>query len=105
MDPFVPKHGPRPVGDQRCGYSPTHNEADYCNKPATWHVMWDSELDNSGACDEHMKLIESRWVFDDRHRRGADCNMPGSLWSYRNGCCYVPTDDATASTAATVEAS
>jgi hypothetical protein len=103
MDPFVPKHGPRPLDGQTCGYSPTRVEADYCGRPATWHVMWDRALDNSFTCDEHMRLVEARWVFDDRHRVVADCGMPGALWWYRDGCCRVPGSAVEGAAAAAVE--
>lgn len=90
--PWVPKHGPRPVGQQLCAYSPTGREADYCHKPATWHVMWDGDLDNSFTCDEHMELIQRRWMYDDRHPVVADCGMPGALWMYKLHCCEVPSE-------------
>lgn len=101
MDPFVPKHGPRPLDGQTCGYSP--NRVDYCRAPATWHVMWDGDLDVSFTCDEHMDLILARWVFDDRHPVVADCGMPGALWSYKHRHCYVPDTGDLAAAAALLE--
>lgn len=89
MDPFVPKHDPLPLNGQACAYSPTPGSG-YCGRPATWHVMWDGAMDNSFTCDEHMDLIQQRWVFDDRHPVVADCGMPGALWSYKDGHCFVP---------------
>lgn len=89
MDPFVPKHGPLPLNGQACAYSPTPGTG-YCGTPAAWHVMWDGALDNSLTCDEHMALVERRWVFDDRHRVVADCGMPGALWLYKAKRCEFP---------------
>lgn len=89
--PFVPKHGPRPLAGQTCGYAPGRDAAE-CGQPATWHVAWDGPptLDNSLTCDEHMGMVVARWVFDDRHELCADCTMPGALWMYRDRCCRVP---------------
>jgi hypothetical protein len=98
--PFVPKGIPRPLGPQTCGYMPTGSPEHYCGKPATWHVMWDSGLDNSLTCDEHMALTEQRWVFDDRHPVVADCTMPGALWLYAGKRCEVPASDGKQITAA-----
>lgn len=105
--PWVPKHGQRPVGQQLCAYSPTGREEDYCNKPGTWHVMWDGDLDNSFTCDEHMELIKRRWMYDDRHPVVADCGMPGALWKYNDKRCEFPSEQPvrTASVAAGVEGS
>jgi|tagenome__1003787_1003787.scaffolds.fasta_scaffold20983200_13 hypothetical protein len=88
--PWVPKHGPRPVGQQLCAYTPTGQEPDYCHAPATWHVMWDGDLDNSFTCDQHMDLIQRRWMYDDRHPVVADCGMPGALWMYKLNRCEFP---------------
>lgn len=90
MDPFVPKGKPRP-GDQTCGYT---EAGEYCGQPATWHVLWDGDLDNSVTCDEHMMLIQRRWVYDDRHPVTADCTMPGALWMFRLKCCQFPSEAA-----------
>ncbi|MDP5310396.1 hypothetical protein [Streptomyces poriferorum] len=90
MDPFVPKGEPRPLSGQTCGYKPRTATAD-CGKPAAWHVMWDAQLDNSLTCDEHMNLIQQRWMYADRHPITADCTMPGALWVFVNDKCEVPT--------------
>lgn len=97
--PWVPTHGPRPAGQQQCAYSPTGREADYCPKSATWHVMWDGNHNNSLTCDEHMDLIQARWLYDDRHPVVADCNMPGALWMYKLKRCDFPTEPGLASAA------
>ena len=88
-DPFVPKHAPRPFDARTCGYSPTPGSG-YCRQPATWHVMWDHLLDNSFTCDRHMALIQTRWVYDDRHPVAPDCGMPTALWLYKANRCAVP---------------
>lgn len=88
-DPFVPKGSKRPIGPQTCGYMLNASQSDYCGKPATWHVAWDSGLDNSLTCDGHMAVIQQRWVYDDRHPVCADCTMPGSLWLYERQRCEV----------------
>lgn len=103
MDPFVPKHGPRPITTTPlCAYSPTGAEADYCGKSATWHVMWDGALDNSFACDTHMALIQRRWMYDDRHPVSPDCGMPGALWLYNEQRCGFPDEPAAAENRAAV---
>jgi hypothetical protein len=100
MDPFVPKGQERPPGTQTCGYKPKAAPA-YCDKPGTWHVMWDGErFDNSVTCDEHMQLIQHKWMYDDRHPIGGDCTMPGALWLYREQRCEFPTSELPAKAAA-----
>lgn len=106
MDPFVPKGQQRNPGEHTCGYKPTE-AAEHCGKPGTWHVMWDGDpFDNSVTCDEHMQLIQARWMYDDRHPIGADCTMPGALWDYKAERCEFPADgtDMAASTAVEVTA-
>ena len=99
MDPFVPKGQPRTPGDQTCGYKPV-TASEYCAAPATWHVMWDGELDNSFTCDTHMELIKSRWMFDDRHPVVADCGMPSAFWKYNDNRCELSISTDAASHAA-----
>ncbi|MFD5384262.1 hypothetical protein ACFWMG_04695 [Streptomyces sp. NPDC127074] len=89
MDPFVPKGQPRTPGDQTCGYKPA-SAKEHCGQVATWHVMWGGDLDNSFTCDEHMNLIQRRWMYDDRHPVVADCGMPGALWKYNDNRCQFP---------------
>lgn len=103
--PFVPKLGTRPSGVYTCGFCPTGAEVDYCGKPAAWHVMWDGELDNSLACDEHMEMILRRWVFKDRHPVCVDCTMPGSLWLFRLKRCEVPWSGGSALSVESVDVS
>ncbi|MET7687973.1 hypothetical protein ABZT06_08330 [Streptomyces sp. NPDC005483] len=95
MDPFVPKGEPRPGSTQTCGYKPSGASED-CGKPATWHVMWDVQLDNSLTCDDHMALIQQRWMYADRHPVTADCTMPGALWVFVNDKCEFPTSATSA---------
>ncbi|MFM9473962.1 hypothetical protein [Streptomyces scabiei] len=95
MDPFVPKREERRPGDHTCGYQSRDMKA-CCGRPATWHVLWDAALDNSVACDEHMELTQSRWVYVDRHPVVADCTMPGALWNYPDQRCEFPLADPTA---------
>ncbi|MCX4450694.1 hypothetical protein [Streptomyces sp. NBC_01789] len=103
MDPFVPKRGPRPVGQQLCAYTETGHEEDYCNKPGTWHVMWDGDLEHSFTCDQHMELILQRWMFDDRHPAVGDCGMPGALWEYKGKRCAFPAAQPVAVSEAALE--
>jgi hypothetical protein len=58
--------------------------------------MWDGALDNSFTCDEHMALIQRRWLYDDRHPVVADCGMPGALWMYKLNRCEFPSAPARA---------
>lgn len=102
-DPFVPKGQHRPFGGQTCGYKP-RSATVCCGKPGIWHVMWDRDPhDNSVSCDEHMQLIQQRWVYDDRHPIASDCTMPGALWEYRNNRCAVPGDAAALTKAVELE--
>lgn len=88
--PFVPKGKPCPLSGQTCGYQPPTAPA-ACGAPGTWHVMWDrGPYDNSVTCNDHMRLIQQRWVYDDRHPIGPDCTMPEALWEYDNQRCAVP---------------
>ncbi len=107
MDPFVPKGEEGTPGVQTCGYKPS-GAPEECGKPGTWHVMWDGDptFDNSVTCDEHMQLIQQRWMYDDRHPLVPDCTMPGALWDYKAKRCEFPTDesDAAVSEAAEVTA-
>ncbi|WP_158070490.1 hypothetical protein [Streptomyces luteocolor] len=89
MDPFVPKGELRFDASQTCGYQPS-KASEECGRPATWHVMWDEVLDNSLTCDEHMTLIQQRWVYVDRHPVTADCTMPGAEWVFLNDRCEFP---------------
>lgn len=102
MDPFVPKGEPRPGAAQTCGYKPAGVPED-CGRPATWHVMWDGQLDNSLTCDEHMTLIQQRWMYADRHPITADCTMPGALWVFLNDRCEFPTEAQVHATEALVQ--
>ncbi|SDL27995.1 hypothetical protein [Streptomyces indicus] len=89
--PFVPKGERRFDSTQTCGYQPsTAGEA--CGKPGAWHVMWDAELDNSITCNEHMELIQRRWMYIDRHPITSDCTMPGALWIFLNDRCEYPSE-------------
>ncbi|MFF9309911.1 hypothetical protein ACF1BS_03280 [Streptomyces sp. NPDC014748] len=67
--------------------------------------MWDGDFDNSLTCDEHMELIQRRWVYDDRHPVTADCTMPGALWKYRDKRCEVPGRTRAAETVTVVGSS
>lgn len=89
MDPFVPKGEPRYGDAQSCGYKPPGASED-CGRSATWHVMWDGQLDNSLTCDEHMALIQQRWMYADRHPITSDCAMPGALWVFFDDRCEFP---------------
>lgn len=101
-DPFVPKGQRRTPGDQTCGYKPP-GASQHCGQRATWHVMWDGDLDNSFTCDEHMGLIKRRWMYDDRHPVVADCGMPGALWLYKDNRCEFPRTDTVGVVGATTE--
>lgn len=94
----------RPAGEHTCGFSPTLDYAGHCGKPATWHVIWTVEMDNTLCCDEHMADALIQWVFFMRHPIGPDCTMPDAL--FYDDRCEIPRDDqlAQAATAARGEA-
>jgi len=93
MEPFVPKHGPRPaMVTPVCRYSPTGHQENDCAATAAWHVMWDGDRDHSFTCETHMDLIRRRWMYDDRHPVSPDCGMPGALWLYTEQRCGFPDE-------------
>lgn len=99
MDPFAPLG--RFINDQaqQCTYSPGDTPSADCGAPATWHILWNVDCEVSLACDQHMTVVHSRYVFVDSHRIGPDCAMPGALWDTAAKRCLYP-DEPVSSTAA-----
>lgn len=77
---------------QRCSYSPGDTDANDCGKPATWHIAWDTQLENGLACDEHMAHVQQHFAYVDRHPVGTDCGMPGAAWFFEEKRCGYPDD-------------
>lgn len=101
MDPFAPLGRDVRLRGRKCGYSPGDVPATDCPADATWHIAWDTDLENGLACDEHMAVARTRYVFADAHRVGPDCQMPGALWDFDNKRCTCP--DTTAELTAEAE--
>lgn len=76
---------------QRCTYSPGDTDANDCGQPATWHIAWDTDIENSLACDEHMAYAQ-QFAHLDRHPVGVDCAMPGTSWHFELKRCIGPGD-------------
>lgn len=77
LSPFVPDRGAADGSAQVCLFEA--NPGPGCGEPGTWHVLWDPKR-ASISCDPHMALIQSRWVYTDRHRIAPDCGMPNAAW-------------------------
>lgn len=56
-----------------CGYMP---DGVVCAKPATWHIIWNPEMDNGAACDEHYEASK-RWAWYTSHRMNDVCREGG----------------------------
>ncbi len=80
---------------QRCTYSPGDIPANDCGQPATWHICWDSNIENGLACDPHMAFVQG-FVYLDRHPVGPDCAMPGAHWHFELKRCIGPGQDVAA---------
>ena len=61
----------------------------YCGKPSAWHIFWDSDLENSTACDEHMAEVRERYCFFAAHPVEWPCTMPGRMYDFTNNRCFV----------------
>lgn len=99
MEPFAPLGRDVRLRGRKCGHSPRDVPATDCQSNATWHIAWDTNLENGLACDPHMDEARTRYVFVDSHRVGPDCQMPGVVWDFDNKRCVYP-DAPTTETAA-----
>lgn len=88
LDPWVPDRGPRDGSTQTCVYAAVTPD---CGLPATWHVRWDQDR-HSMSCDQHMAVIQARWLYLARHHVHPDCGMPNASWLEDR--CEVPSDPA-----------
>lgn len=62
-----------------------------CGKEPFLHVVWDDDMANGFVCVEHATELDAQgWIPVDQHEVGADCGMPGALWSFKDKRCYVP---------------
>ncbi|MFD9151533.1 hypothetical protein ACFWDF_30575 [Streptomyces diastaticus] len=92
--PFAPIGREMNTSGQTCTHSPGDLTANDCGKKATWHIAWDTNLENGLACDPHMAEALARFMFVDRHRVGPECAMPGTAWDFDNKRCVYPDDPA-----------
>lgn len=76
------------TSQQRCGFSPGDTDETTCNAPATWHIVWDVDLENGLACDQHMTCAQ-QYAYLDRHEVTPDCSIPGSMWDFDGRRCLV----------------
>lgn len=88
--PPLYEEAPPFICSRRIGTGPTPDEPPvYCGKPATWHIIWTLEGDNSIACDEHADSARANWVFAGMHPYSEVCSMPGSRWVPELDRCVV----------------
>jgi len=99
-EPFAPLGREMDTSRQTCTYSPGDQSASDCGVKATWHIAWDTSLENGLACDPHMAVARARFMFVDTHRVGPECAMPGTAWDFDNKRCIYPSDPALAETQA-----
>lgn len=97
--PFIALGPETDTSGQTCTHASSDNPANLCGTPATWHIVWDLNLENGLACDPHMAEARARLVFVDRHHVGPDCSMPGVHWDFDNKRCVYPDDPAPAEAA------
>jgi hypothetical protein len=89
---------------QTCSYSPDDTDTATCAKAATWHIAWDTDLENGLACDEHMAYAQD-FAYIDRHPVGVDCSMPGSTWYFEEKRCGYPGETTPAAGTAVADQS
>lgn len=95
MDPFPPLGRTMEIGRRQCSYSPGDTPAHDCGEVATRHILWHPNGDNGLACDPHMAVARSHFVFADSHPVGPDCGMPGTEWSFDEKRCICSGEPAT----------
>lgn len=77
------------ASQQQCTFSPDNTPATDCGQPATWHILWNLDIDNSLACDQHMAFADWQHAYIDRHPVGPDCCMPDTVWlDIAKRCAY-----------------
>jgi hypothetical protein len=93
----------RAAMDQTCGFGA---DSPQCSKPATWHVVWTADLDNSVCCDEHMDYANA-FAYYDRHPITDLCTFPAAVlvwsWDEPPGRCVWQVDDETMALATAAE--
>ena len=95
MDPFPPLGRFVDIRGQKCGYSPGNTPSSDCPAEATWHIIWNLDLETGMACGPHMDLVRARYMFVDSHAIEPDCGMPGTLWDFDNKRCVYPDQPGT----------
>jgi len=100
MQPFAPLGRDVRLRGRKCGHSPGDTPANDCQNDATWHIAWDTAMENGYACDPHMTVARAQYVFVAAHRIGPDCGMPGALWDFDNNRCTCPDEQPCLTTAA-----
>lgn len=100
-----------PMGDARpylelaCTYAGSKDINAICGRPATWHLLWDADMENGLACDEHKAVALANWPVYDLHEARDVCNVPDSRWLFTWGddlpgrCVWHIDDDALAAEA------
>lgn len=91
-DPFATLGREMDTSRQACTHSPGDLAANDCGVEATWHILWDTKLENGLACDQHMAVARARFMFVDSHRVEPACAMPGTAWDFDNKRCVYPND-------------
>lgn len=68
------------------------DQASRCGKPATWHVIWTSDMENGLACDEHYDEARSTWAYFAVHPYRMECSMPGAVYVHAENVCRTDED-------------
>ena len=97
MNPFAPLGRFIDDPQRTCNYSPADSPSSDCGVDGTWHVMWNADAEVSFACDPHMAVARTRFVFVGAHPVGPDCGMPGALWDIEENRCRYPDETASKS--------
>lgn len=59
-----------------------------CGQPGKWHIIWNADLDNGVACDEHVAFAR-KYAYVGCHTMLPDCFMPGGVWLADKDICVI----------------
>lgn len=71
--------------NRRVSGSPT--DPVLCGRPAQWHVIVTSDLENALLCDEHMREMRAKWAYYAAHPHQVACSMRGSFYLAAENVC------------------
>lgn len=93
--PLFDEVAPASVCSRWMGTSP-------CGAVATWHVIWDLEMNNGAVCEDHKAEARRLWVFIGMHPYSPAC-AAGGLWFPAEDVCRIEGTDQQAAVAAEAE--